>query len=70
MQIAITLIGEKGEFQSSIVVDGEKGSILFQDSNLIIGRQGRAIVNISNNSNQDLGNAKCACNNIKLSECR
>lgn len=49
MKIAIVLQGEKGEFQSSIMADtdSEKGSILFYDKDAMIGRQGKAIVNIS-----------------------
>jgi hypothetical protein len=52
MKIAIILQGEKGEFQSSIIVDGEKGSILHYDKDTIIGHQGKAIVNVCDVSAQ------------------
>lgn len=46
MKIAITLQGEKGEFQCSIVADGEKGSILYYDKDSIIGRCGKATISV------------------------
>lgn len=46
MKVAITLQGEKREFQCSVVADGEKGSILFYDKDAIIARQGKATISV------------------------
>lgn len=47
MKVAITIQGEKGEFQCSVVADGEKGSILFYDKDAIISGQGKATISVS-----------------------
>ena len=46
MKAVITLQGEKGEFQCSIVANGEKGSVIFYDKDAIIARQGKATISV------------------------
>ncbi len=46
MKVAITLQGEKGEFQCGIATDGEKGTVIFYDKDAIIAHQGKATISV------------------------